>query len=132
MGTDSEETLPCGCKPSEIVEWGDLIASGGMCPASAGPIWDPIGVPLGGEPREFYGLAEIATALYVKRKKVAKWYRKGWLPEPTDVLATGPIWSAADIDAFLHPVLKPIWDLLPRISAERGGINFTKPPRTTG
>jgi hypothetical protein len=81
--------------------------------------------------RDFYGLAEIAAALYIKRKKVAKWYRKGRLPKPTDVLATGPIWSAEAIDAFLNPPLKPIRDVLPRLSVERGGISFTKPPRTT-
>jgi hypothetical protein len=78
--------------------------------------------------RDFYGLAEIATALYVKRKKVAKWYRKGRLPKPTDILATGPIWSAEAIDAFLHPPLKPLRDVLPRLSAERGGIRFAVPP----
>jgi hypothetical protein len=129
--SDPEAPL-CGCKPDEIVSQGGLVASGGLTHTPAQwPIWDPLGVPLGGAPRDFYGLAEIATAIYVKRKKVAKWYRKGRLPEPTDVLATGPIWSAEAIDAFLHPPPLSLRDVLPRFSAERGSISFTMPPRLT-
>jgi len=50
---------------------------------------------------KLYGVAEIAMALGVDRRKVAMWRTRGKLPPPTQVLSTGPVWTAADIEPWI-------------------------------
>jgi hypothetical protein len=51
---------------------------------------------------KFYGISEIADELDERRQTVAQWYRRGKLPEPTEVLAMGPVWTGKAIAPFLR------------------------------
>lgn len=48
-----------------------------------------------------YGISEIAAALGKSRGLVAQWYKRGKLPEPTQRLAMGPVWSADAIEPWI-------------------------------
>lgn len=48
-----------------------------------------------------YGLAEIAAALDVSRKRVGMWRVRGQLPPPDAVLASGPVWLASTIEPWM-------------------------------
>jgi predicted DNA-binding transcriptional regulator AlpA len=47
------------------------------------------------------GIYEIAREVGAKRQTVAQWYKRGRLPEPTDTLSTGPVWSRDAIQGWL-------------------------------
>jgi len=57
-----------------------------------------------GKRAKLYGIAEIAGAIAARPETVAQWYRRGKLPEPTARLKMGPVWSAADIEAWIRQV----------------------------
>ncbi len=48
-----------------------------------------------------YGMSEIARELGVTRKVIGIWRVRGKLPEPTEVLATGPVWKPEDIEWWI-------------------------------
>jgi hypothetical protein len=59
---------------------------------------------------KLYGIAEIAEALGVDRYLVAQWYRRARsgtaggmdLPEPSQVLYMGPVWTHQTISPWLR------------------------------
>lgn len=50
---------------------------------------------------KLYGIQEIADELKAKPGTVAQWFRRGKLPQPTQVLAMGPVWTDRRIRPFL-------------------------------
>jgi hypothetical protein len=54
--------------------------------------------------RRFYGIAEIAEAVGVDRQLVTVWRRRSshGLPPPDEELASGPLWAATSIEAWIH------------------------------
>jgi hypothetical protein len=54
--------------------------------------------------RRFYGIAEIAEAVGVDRQLVTVWRRRSshGLPPPDEELASGPLWSAASVEPWIH------------------------------
>ncbi|MGE5552811.1 MAG: helix-turn-helix transcriptional regulator [Betaproteobacteria bacterium] len=51
--------------------------------------------------RTMLGISEIAEEVGAKRQTVAQWYRRGKLPQPTEVLAAGPVWTREAIQPWL-------------------------------
>jgi hypothetical protein len=54
--------------------------------------------------RRFYGIAEIAEALGVDRQLVTVWRRRSshGLPAPDEELASGPLWAAETVEAWIQ------------------------------
>lgn len=46
------------------------------------------------------GLTEIARMLGVSRQRVGQLAKVEGFPEPTVVLAAGPVWESADVEAW--------------------------------
>ena len=46
---------------------------------------------------KIWGITEIAEALGENPRTVAQWHRRGKLPEPTERLAMGPVWTVQAI-----------------------------------
>jgi predicted DNA-binding transcriptional regulator AlpA len=47
------------------------------------------------------GISEIALEVGARRQTVAQWYRREQLPEPTQVLAAGPVWVREEIQDWI-------------------------------
>jgi predicted DNA-binding transcriptional regulator AlpA len=47
------------------------------------------------------GISEIAEEVNARRQTVAQWYNRNKLPEPTQVLAAGPVWTREAIQDWI-------------------------------
>ena len=50
------------------------------------------------------GVAEIARLLGVSRQRVTQLAKSPGFPEPTVVLAAGPVWESADVESWARDV----------------------------
>jgi hypothetical protein len=49
-----------------------------------------------------YGITEIAEAVGQSPNLVKQWHKRGKLPNPSAVLAMGPVWSARVIEPWIE------------------------------
>ena len=48
-----------------------------------------------------YGITELAEIIDARPRTVAMWVQRGKLPEPTERLAMGPVWTGQAIERWL-------------------------------
>lgn len=53
--------------------------------------------------RLLYGTSEAAAKFDVSKRAIARWREAGIFPEPSKVLAAGPIWTPAALRSFTPP-----------------------------
>lgn len=51
--------------------------------------------------QELFGLAEFAEAAQIRRALFAQWRHRGKLPEPYQVLRSGPVWTRKQVQTWL-------------------------------
>jgi hypothetical protein len=50
---------------------------------------------------KLYGIYELAEAIGAKPATVSQWYKRGKLPEPSEVLKMGPVWTEARVRKWI-------------------------------
>jgi predicted DNA-binding transcriptional regulator AlpA len=69
---------------------------------------------------ELVGIAEIADLFGVRRNTAWRWAQREGFPEPLARLASGPVWSRADIEGWRPPDVGP--QVLAFVIETRAGV----------